>query len=247
MDNIIEGQQATHREPITSEAGGPDLDRVPAVLIASPGAALRGELREKLQHGYPIHEVSQWDSLEKTVSSLAPDVILLDLDLLRLAGIEDLGTIRQLSRKSRVVLLTASPSESEGLQALSSGARGYCQKDLDAPLLRKAVERVRDGEIWAERRLIPLLLDQYASHPERRPEVRVRADRRLDLLTPRERQIAWMIGGGASNRDIASRLMVGEGTVKAHLTAIFRKLGFSDRLQLGLFLVSPNQKPRGRH
>ena len=54
-----------------------------------------------------------------------------------------------------------------------------------------------------------------------------------------------MIGAGGSNRDIASRLMVGEGTVKAHLTAIFRKLGFSDRLQLGLFLVNP--KTRGRH
>ena len=62
----------------------------------------------------------------------------------------------------------------------------------------------------------------------------------MNLLTPREREIAFLIGAGASNKQIAGRLRVGEGTVKAHLTAIFRKLGFSDRLQLGLFLVNPN-------
>jgi DNA-binding NarL/FixJ family response regulator len=63
------------------------------------------------------------------------------------------------------------------------------------------------------------------------------------LLTPREQEIAAMIGAGASNRDIAVRLKVGEGTVKAHLTSIFRKLGFADRLQLGLFLAGPVGRP----
>jgi len=101
------------------------------------------------------------------------------------------------------------------------------------------VDRVHDGEIWAERKLIPRLLEEYSSHPEEKPEGIPKPDGRLDLLTPREREIAFLIGAGASNKQIASRLHVGEGTVKAHLTAIFRKLGFSDRLQLGLYLVNP--------
>ena len=101
------------------------------------------------------------------------------------------------------------------------------------------MDRVREGEIWAERRLIPILVAQFGRDFEERSEPRMRSDRRLALLTPREQEIAWLIGAGASNRDIAVRLKVGEGTVKAHLTSIFRKLGFADRLQLGLFLASP--------
>src|SRR6266545_1634209 len=101
------------------------------------------------------------------------------------------------------------------------------------------VERVHDGEIWAERKLIARLLEEYASRGNELEQNR-KSDRRLAPLTPREREIAFLIGAGASNKEIASRLRVGQGTVKAHLTAIFRKLGFSDRLQLGLFLVNPN-------
>jgi DNA-binding NarL/FixJ family response regulator len=89
-----------------------------------------------------------------------------------------------------------------------------------------------------------MLVEQYALRAEE--PLLASSDRRLALLTRREREIARLIGAGASNRDIASRLLVSEGTVKAHLTAIFRKLGFSDRLQLGLFLASPDSKNRGR-
>jgi two-component system nitrate/nitrite response regulator NarL len=233
--------------PPAFEAGRPRSATWPAVLIASPDRQLRSQWRERLQSAAPVHEASLREDLEKAISTLAPDVVLLDLDLLRVYGNQDLAIVRRIRRRSRVVLLTASPSESEGVRALAAGARGYCSRDLDGPLLRKAVERVFDGEIWAERRLIPRVIEHYSSHPERRPEARVQGDHRLDLLTPREREIAWMIGRGASNRDIASRLMVGEGTVKAHLTAIFRKLGFSDRLQLGLFLVNPDPGSRRRH
>lgn len=233
--------------PPSLEAGRPQSATRPVVLIASPDERLRSQWREMLQSVAPVHEASLRDDLEKAISTLAPDVVLLDLDLLRVYGSQDLTIVRRIRRRSRVVLLTASLDESEGVRALTAGARGYCSKDLPGPLLRRAVERVFDGEIWAERRLIPRVLEHYSSHPERRPEARPRGDHRLDLLTPREREIAWMIGRGANNRDIALRLMVGEGTVKAHLTAIFRKLGFSDRLQLGLFLVNPEIGSRRRH
>jgi DNA-binding NarL/FixJ family response regulator len=218
-----------------------------SVLIASQGGALRGQLKERLNGAFATHEVAQWEAVDRTISSLNPAVVLLDLGLLRSTGITDLSIIRRISRKTRVIALTASPNDREGIAGFRAGARGYCDQDLDGNLLQKAVECVRGGEIWAERRLIPLIVEQFARDPEERPELRVRSDRRLALLTPREREIAWLIGAGASNRDIADRLRVGEGTVKAHLTAIFRKLGFSDRLQLGLFLASPIGRSRGRH
>ena len=126
-----------------------------SVLIASPGAAVREQLREKLPGQLSVHEVSQWDSLDRTISSLTPDVVLLDIDLLRLSGIEDFSIIRRISRKSRIVLLSSTPSESEGVRALKAGVRGYCQKEIEAPVLRKVVECVRDGEVWAERKADP--------------------------------------------------------------------------------------------
>jgi DNA-binding NarL/FixJ family response regulator len=171
---------------------------------------------------------------------LNPDVVLLDAELLGGGPVGDGPLIHGISRSTRIVFLTPHPTEQEGIRVLKAGAKGYCKKDIDPQVLRKVVDRVHDGEIWAERKLIPRLLEEYSSHPEEKPEGIPKPDGRLDLLTPREREIAFLIGAGASNKQIASRLHVGEGTVKAHLTAIFRKLGFSDRLQLGLYLVNPN-------
>ena len=218
------------------------------VLIACAGTALRGQLKERLNGDYATEDVSQWESLDRTISTLDPAVVLLDDGLMRSSGITDLSIIRRISRKARIIVLFESPTDEGAIAGLKAGARGYCARDIDGDLLRKAVDRVRKGEIWAERRLIPILVEQAARNPEVRPELRGgRTHRRLALLTPREREIAFLIGSGASNRDIAARLRVGEGTVKAHLTAIFRKLGFSDRLQLGLFLANPNSRTRSRN
>jgi DNA-binding NarL/FixJ family response regulator len=221
-----------------------DNSEAPAVLIATADPDLRGRWKGGLQGGYPVRDVSDRDCLERTIATVSSDVLLLDLDLLGIGGIGDGPIIRALSRDTRVVLLSGCPNEREGIRVLKAGARGYCDKNVEPQLLRKIVDRVHDGEIWAERKIIPRLLEEYASHPEDRPEGLPRSDGRLNLLTPREREIAFLIGAGASNKEIASRLRVGEGTVKAHLTAVFRKLGFSDRLQLGLFLASPNFESR---
>ena len=218
----------------------------PAVLIASPGAGLRTRLKESLGDVFSTHEVAEWEILDRTISSLLPAVVLFDIEILIASGITDLSIIRRISRKTRIIILSDSPTDEEGLAGLRSGAKGYCARSLEPSLLRKAVEKVREGEIWAERRLIPLLVDRFARDPDEIPDRRPPSDRRLGLLTPREREIAGLVGAGATNRDIAGRLGVGEGTVKAHLTSIFRKLGFTDRLQLGLYLASPSQRPRGR-
>jgi DNA-binding NarL/FixJ family response regulator len=238
--------------PSAIAPGQPDdgFDGAPAlplsVLIASHRGVLRGQLKERLNGACATHEVTQWEAVDRTISSLNSEIVLLDLRLLRSNGITDLSIIRRISRKTRVIALTESPNDAEGIAGLKAGARGYCNRRIDGMLLRKAVDRVQAGEIWAERRLLSLLVDEFARHPEDRREFRRKSDRRLFLLTPREREIAGLIGSGASNRDIAARLTVGEGTVKAHLTAIFRKLGFNDRLQLGLFLANPKIKSGGR-
>ena len=218
--------------------------QAPAVLIASADPVMRERLRGGLAGIHPVREVAQRGDLERMIATLAPDVLLLDVDLLRLGGIGDGPVVRALSKLTRVVMLSGAPNDREGIRVLKAGARGYCHRDqLAGPLLRKAIDRVRDGEIWAERKLIAQLLEEYSADPGRTVDVSARSDSRLEMLTPREREISRLIGAGASNKEIAHRLGVGEGTVKAHLTAIFRKLGFTDRLQLGLFLVNPGIQP----
>ncbi len=225
---------------VKSPSGRAKAD-APAVLLATADAVLRGHWKAVLQEGYPLRDVSDGACLDRTVATLTPDVLLLDLDLFGVGGIGDGPIVQSLAQGAKLVLFSSSPNEREGIRVLKAGARGYCNKNIDPQLLRRIVDRVHEGEIWAERKLIPKLLEEYAASQDgEHRKQRRKSDSRLTLLTPREREIAFLIGAGASNKEIASRLRVGEGTVKAHLTSIFRKLGFSDRLQLGLFLVNPN-------
>ena len=92
------------------------------------------------------------------------------------------------------------------------------------------------------RQLLPRLLEELTSLTERQQsETPSDPDHRLERLTRRELEVARLIGGGASNKEIASRMRISDRTVKAHITTIFHKLGFSDRLRLALFVVNGSQ------
>lgn len=207
------------------------------VLVASPTATLRQRWCAGLQPVFGADEVTDLPELEKSMPTLKPAVLLLDLALPRLGGIAGLPGVQSLSPQTRVVILTGMPRDTEGVTALKAGARGYCHRNIEPILLRKAVEVVQKDEVWATRKLIAALLEDLISVSNHRPQTSSsELDARFGSLTEREREIALMIGHGASNKEIASRLHVTERTVKAHLTAVFRKLGLSHRLRLALFV-----------
>jgi DNA-binding NarL/FixJ family response regulator len=173
------------------------------------------------------------------MTGVGPDVLLLDVMLSPPDGVTTMPLWQRLCPTTKIVLLTRSPNAREGVLALKAGARGYCEQDIVPSLLRKAVDRVQRGEIWVGRTVVPRLLEELALLTERRQAaVPVIVGGRLERLTHRQVEIARMIGGGSSNKEIAMRLDISLKTVKAHLTAIFRKLGFSDRLRLALFVAS---------
>jgi DNA-binding NarL/FixJ family response regulator len=179
------------------------------------------------------------------MANLKPAFLLLDLALPGLGGVEGTPSIQRLSPVTSIILMTSTSNDREGLAALKAGARGYCSLDMDPQLLKKAVSCVVKGEIWVARNVFAPLLEELTSLTERQhKEFPPNLDTRLDRLTPREREIAQLIGGGASNKEIAGRLNITEATVKAHLTAIFRKLGLSDRLGLALFVTEYNRVAR---
>jgi DNA-binding NarL/FixJ family response regulator len=207
------------------------------ILSASPVALVRNRWRHALHPAYVVHDVSDRAELEQTLTVLRPAVLLLDAALVKSHPEEGLAAVLRVSPATRIIVMSTMPSAEEGSVMLKAGARGYCHRVVDGRLLRKAVDVVQQGEIWAGRALTSRLLEELAAriqHSER--NAALRATERLQRLTRREREIALLVGGGASNKEIGAKLGVTERTVKAHLTAVFRKLRVSDRLRLALFV-----------
>ncbi len=206
------------------------------MLIASPAAVLRRRWRRELAGKFDVHQVAQRGALVRSMARLRPCVLLLDLAVRRFEGLEDLPTIQRPSPRTKIVLLTSAPDEKEEVAAVKAGAKGYCDRDIAPSLLAKAVARVQNGEIWIGRRAISNFIEELASLVLR--PAPALAPGTLSPLTSREREIAQLVGEGARNKEIAERLQVTEKTVKAHLTAVFRKLGLSSRSQLALFVAA---------
>jgi DNA-binding NarL/FixJ family response regulator len=206
------------------------------VLIAS-ATGLRKQSRQAMHALRAIREVSDYGSLERSLASEHPGILLLDLELPGLGGIADVVRIARLRPSPRIVVLTSRPDAREGVAALKAGAWGYSQRDIPPGLLRKALDTVQRGEIWIGRKLIPALLEELRTVSETPPIPRIGSDEALERLSPREREIATLVGAGASNQDISNTLHITERTVQAHLSEIFRTLEISDRLQLALVML----------
>ena len=214
----------------------------PRVLLVSPEAAVRTRWRRALQDMCAIHEESDRDALPSAMGTLKPDVLLLDLSLPKLRRAGDMGTIQQASPDTAVLILADAPDESQALSVLKADARGYCSARIAPKLLRKAVEKIHSGEIWAGREVLSRLVAELAlvvGRPMPTPE-----GGSLAMLTPRERQIAGMVTECATNKEIAARLNIREGTVKARLATIFRKLRCSNRVHLALIAGGLGPSPQ---
>jgi two-component system NarL family response regulator len=191
-------------------------------------------------------EVTDHAQLLCTLTPRSPAVLLLDLDLLHLGGMGGVPGLTALQPATKIVVLTDHPDEKEGLAALKMGVKGYCDRAIAPALLGKALEAVQNGEVWVGRKLTSHLLEELSAltealgEPISPPDI----DRRLERLTPRERAIVAELSAGSSNKDIAQKFAVTERTVKAHLTAVFRKLGISGRLQVALFMLEPSRSAR---
>jgi DNA-binding NarL/FixJ family response regulator len=152
-----------------------------------------------------------------------PDVVLMDLEMPRLDGIEATRRISADAPEAHVVVLTSFSDRERILGALDAGAVGYVMKDAEPDELASAIHAAARGESP---------LDPKAAHAvlaaRRRP-------RSAELLTSREREVLQMVGQGLPNKHISRRLGISERTVKAHLTSIFRTIGVTDRTQAALW------------
>lgn len=212
------------------------------ILLTSEDASLMDRWAVAVGgRGTLIRRVRQMAEAEGTLAGRRPDVMLLDLSLSELSqsGAAGIAGLLSFSPQTRIIALSHQPNDEEGIAALRAGARGYCNAYIDPRLLAKAITTVQNGEAWVGRRLTDRLVALVGQHAPAQVDTDGSID--LDVLTAREQQIALQIGMGSSNKIIAQRLGITERTVKAHLGAVFAKLGVHDRLQLALLVTGRMQ------
>jgi len=213
-----------------------DTDAPIRIVIADDHPLVREGLRTllELQPGFTVVGEAG-DGLEavQMTKALRPDVLLLDLAMPRMNGLEVLKELTGTATEVRAVLLTATIEREETVRALRLGARGVVLKESATQMLYKCIRAVMAGEFWVGHERIADLM-QTLRLIEREP---AREASPASLLTRRERQVIAAIVEGASNRNIATELRLSEQTVKNHLSHVFDKLGVSNRLELALYAV----------
>lgn len=207
------------------------------VLIAS----LIGELVEHWEKGLReaavIRRVNDLASLEAAMATLKPALLILDRDLPGFSGVAGVVALQKLSLTTRILVSTRAFDPEEELSLLRAGVMGCFRKDIDPDLLNRVVTVVREGGLWVTRSLIPGLIEEIRTRHRGRVQAKpVKKTNGLHQLTPREHEVATLVGSGANNKQIARTLDISDRTVKAHLTTIFQKLNIADRLRLALYV-----------
>jgi DNA-binding NarL/FixJ family response regulator len=216
-------------------AGAPDVEREPLrVIVADDQRVVREGLTLMLgliDGIEPVGAAADGEEALAMVAAERPDVVLMDVRMPRLDGIQATRRLAETHPGIGVVALTTYADDETIVAALQAGARGYLTKDAGAEQIRGAVERVAAGEAAidpaVQRQLIAAVQRQRVTAPPACPD----SDELPDGLTPREAEVLELIAAGLSNGEIADRLVVSGATVKSHVNHLFAKIGARDRAQ----------------
>ncbi len=168
-----------------------------------------------------------------------PDIILMDIALPEMDGLETTRRIKALLPETRVVMLTASDADDMLFEALRSGAQGYLLKEVDAETLIRTVRAVMRGEAYLPGPLAAKVLEALS-----RPPVRAPLGDSEPLLSPREEEILALVAQGRSNKEIAAIVSVAENTVKNHLKNVLEKLHLENRVQAATYALQKGLIPK---
>lgn len=201
------------------------------IEIADDQALFREGLRTLLsvQDGFDvICEASNGEEAIRMAVTHRPDVVLMDLRMPILDGVKATERLRGILPEIKVIVLTTFDDDEFVFDGLRAGALGYLLKDVSSEKLFEAIRSAYRGEYSLQPSITARVIAEFARMP-RPPHVKQQEE--IDILSPREYEILQLVATGASNKDIAARLFISEGTVKNHLSSILGKLDAKDRLQ----------------
>ena len=212
--------ELTVAEPQTVRGKGVSI----RVLIADDHSLVRQGLRRYLDMAEDIDVVGEASNGEEALAMVEkeqPDIVLLDIRMPGVDGLEAARMIRERYPKVGAIMLTAYDDRQFVVEAVRAGARGYVLKARDAEHLIQTVRLVAGGNMVIDPQLVVALADELSQAKEK--------DRKAETLTAREVEVLQLLAFGHTNKDIADQLFISPDTVKTHLEHIFEKLGASDR------------------
>jgi len=204
-----------------------------SVVIADDEALIRSGLQLMLESQPDLRVVAETDNGHDAVdlaSSLRPDVILMDIQMPRLSGIDATRRVTSRDNPTRVIMLTTFGDDENIYDALQAGASGFLLKDSRPEEVINAIRAVAAGDALLSPAVTKRLVDQFVATTSR-PEF----SDRYEFLTDREKEVLSLVAEGLSNQEIADRLFVSFSTAKTHVSNVLTKLGLRDRVHAVIF------------
>jgi DNA-binding NarL/FixJ family response regulator len=205
------------------------------ILIADDHGIVRKGLRLQLeQQGRfeVVGEASDGRDAVRAAEQLAPDVVIMDIGMPNLNGVEATTQILKQRPETRVIILSMHSDEGYLRRALAGGAKGYLLKDSADVDLHRAVEAVANGKSFFSPAIANTLLEDYMRHLQQRG-----LEDSYDLLTDREKEVLQLLAEGRSNKEVASALNLSTATVETHRTHIMQKLDLHSAADIVLYAV----------
>lgn len=205
------------------------------VMISDDHVLMREGIRQLLEFDGSIEVIEEAadgvECLEK-LQTVKPDVLLLDINMPKMNGIEVLEGIRRNNMNIKVLILTVHNEVEYLLRAVDIGVEGYILKESESAELKKAINNIVNGENYIQPSLIPALNSRLVNRNSDKMKI--------DSLTKREKEVLVNVANGMFNKEIALNLNISERTVKNHISNIFKKIEVNDRTQAAVFAIKNN-------
>ena len=202
------------------------------VMIVDDHKMIREGLKRILEFDGEVQVIEEADNGQDCLNKLKdvkPDIILLDINMPVMNGIETLQTLKKKRKKYKVLMLTVHNEIEYLIKAVDIGIDGYLLKDSDSNELKRAINSVNNGEKFIQPSLIPLLNSKLIA--------RDLDKEKLEKLSNREIEVLKLVSIGMFNKEIGKKLDISERTVKNHMSNIFKKIECTDRTQAAVFAI----------